>query len=256
MNHLPTPIRLACLEAAVYLDVNPFVLGPARSEFKRCTKCGEYKPRDMFHRDKNRSDGLTPHCKVCSAKKAKAWYAANKERHFEKSKAWHDANKERYAKTHKARYEANKDRHARIMKAWYAANKEHAFENGKAWRKANPDKEKSIKLRRRAREKSLPENFTASDWQYALDHFNGCCAVCGRQPGLWHTLAADHWIPLNAPECPGTVAWNIVPLCHGIGGCNNAKNAHDPVEWLTDVFGKRKGRAILRRIEAFLEGRK
>jgi hypothetical protein len=113
---------------------------------------------------------------------------------------------------------------------------------------------------RRARESELPSTFTAADWKSALEYFGGCCAVCGRPPGLWHTLAADHWIPINSRDCPGNVPWNIVPLCHdkrdGSGGCNNLKRDRPADEWLVGKFGKRKGAAILRRIEAYLESRK
>src|SRR5581483_2176482 len=56
-----------------------------------------------------------------------------------------------------------------------------------------------------ARKRSLPDTFTERDWQRALEYWDYKCAVCGRPRGLWHTLAADHWIPLTAPDCPGTV---------------------------------------------------
>jgi hypothetical protein len=59
-----------------------------------------------------------------------------------------------------------------------------------------------------------------------------------------------------SPSCPGTVPWNTVPLCHGVGGCNNQKNDSDATKWLIGKFGKRKGLAILKRIEAFLDSRK
>jgi hypothetical protein len=45
----------------------------------------------------------------------------------------------------------------------------------------------------------------------------------------------------------------MVPLCHGIDGCNNTKGAKPPDEWLIERYGKRKAAAILRRIAAFFE---
>jgi len=109
---------------------------------------------------------------------------------------------------------------------------------------------------REARKRGLADVFTAVDFQNAIRAFDGCCAACGRQPGLWHTIALDHWIPLSSSDCPGTVPWNIVPLCHGVDGCNNQKSNRDAGEWLIAKFGKRKGRAIQHHIEAFLNGRK
>ena len=36
-----------------------------RRVMKACTKCGESKPREMFHRDRSKSDGLYSSCKAC-----------------------------------------------------------------------------------------------------------------------------------------------------------------------------------------------
>jgi hypothetical protein len=126
----------------------------------------------------------------------------------------------------------------------------------KQYQQKNPKIIRNITLRRRARKLALPDYFTILDWQYALDYFNDCCAACGRQlTDLFgtHKANADHWIPLASPDCPGTVPGNIVPLCGGEGGCNNSKSDKDPEEWLIARFGKRKGKAILQRINAYFD---
>lgn len=108
----------------------------------------------------------------------------------------------------------------------------------------------------RARKRDLPDTFTLEDWERAQGYFNHCCAVCGRQlNSLFNdfTAAADHWIPLSHADCPGTIAVNIVPLCHGIDGCNNSKSSRDAQEWLIEKFGKRRAKEILERIEAYFE---
>jgi ribosomal protein S27AE len=87
------------------------------------------------------------------------------------------------------------------------------------------------------RKRGLPHEFGERDWRRCLDYWGHKCAVCERPRGLWHTLAADHWIPLTASECPGTVPTNIVPLCHGEGGCNNSKGKKSPGEWLEARLG-------------------
>lgn len=116
-------------------------------------------------------------------------------------------------------------------------------------------REKTHNHRRKALKRALPAAFTAADWQRAVDYFNGCCAVCGRPSGLWHTLAADHWIPLSdpRPDNPGTVPWNIVPLCHGADGCNNSKHDYDAQEWLTKKLGAKKAKAKAKEIQAYLD---
>lgn len=117
--------------------------------------------------------------------------------------------------------------------------------SGRIKRKANDE-------RRRALKRQLPAEFTANDWNNALTYFHDCCAVCERPPGLWHTLAMDHWIPLSSPECPGTIPTNIVPLCHGVDGCNNSKHNSDPHNWLIRKFGKSKSKKIEERIVTYL----
>ena len=42
---------------------------------KTCTKCGESKPLDEFHRDKARRDGREPRCKTCRRAQASEYYA-------------------------------------------------------------------------------------------------------------------------------------------------------------------------------------
>jgi predicted RNA-binding Zn-ribbon protein involved in translation (DUF1610 family) len=102
------------------------------------------------------------------------------------------------------------------------------------------------------RKQSLPRAYTAHDWERTLNYWDHCCAVCERPRGLWHTLAQDHWIPLTSPNCPGTVTWNILPLCHGDDGCNNSKGKKDPAVWLQSKLGKRRANRKLREIAAYI----
>lgn len=214
---------------------------------KRCKKCGREFPatRDYFYKAKDNKDGLKGACVTCSRASHHAWYEANRE----------------YRAAYNKEYRtANRDYFASYMKAWGELNRDHKAATYKTWCRTNPQKSRMRGQRYRANKRGMPQCFTSVDWQFALDHFNGCCAVCGKPTGLWHTIAADHWIPLTASNCPGTVPWNIVPLCHdkkgGMGGCNNSKSNKPPADWLITRFGKKKGMAILHKIESFLEGQK
>lgn len=256
--------------------------------FKRCPKCGEWKSRDDFHKNSTRRDGLASHCKTCNAVRRKAYYEANKDALNAKAKAIRESDPESDRQRRREYYAANPEKHLQYRTKYrtenrdsllerrrtkYAQNREMERLRTRNWRKNNPDRarqsiqryaksehgrlmDKARQQNRRARVRDLPSEFTTQDWIACVDYFGGCCAVCGRQPGLWHTLASDHWIPLNSRECPGTVPYNIVPLCHGDGGCNNSKQDRPPSEWLIAKFGKRNGGAILKRIEAYLESRK
>lgn len=42
---------------------------------KQCNSCGNKLPRSSFNRDKTRSDGLSPYCRICKSKKAKRYYS-------------------------------------------------------------------------------------------------------------------------------------------------------------------------------------
>jgi hypothetical protein len=110
----------------------------------------------------------------------------------------------------------------------------------------------------RARANNLQASLTEADWEFALDYFHHACAVCGRQLTdlFGDTVAAlDHWIPINdsSPDNPGTVATNIVPLCHGFNGCNNSKCDRDAEQWLIERFGKVKAKRISARVNAYFD---
>lgn len=194
-------------------------------------------------------------------RRERAYVAANRDKRNERKRAAYAANPEKHREQARISQAKYPDRRRAYQREYQRANKEtlqdymrtYRVEYARSERGANS--RRTTKLRYRARKRSLPDTFTAADWQAALDHFGGCCAVCGRPPGLWHTIAADHWIPLTAPDCPGSVPWNIVPLCHGDGGCNNSKCDRNPNEWLVERFGERRGAAIQQRIEVWLHSR-
>jgi hypothetical protein len=64
---------------------------PASDDLKRCTKCGEEKPRAEFSRDRSRKDGRYPECKVCVMR----WRQENAERLAEYNRRWRAANRDK-----------------------------------------------------------------------------------------------------------------------------------------------------------------
>lgn len=264
----------------MFPDCSPHVLAVP---VKVCSKCGEAKLRGEFSKSRAKKDGLHPVCKECDHMRRRARYAEHAEEERHNKREYTDANKEainarvrddRAANPEKYRARDRKRDRSRInerKRDYYAADpgkhrrqaRESMARNLDArrlrnWEWRNTERGKIVgrvlQIRYYARKRQLADCFTAEDWQIALDYFGGCCAACGRPSGLWHTMAADHWIPLSkgGPTTPE----NIVPLCHGAGGCNNSKGDKPPAEWLIEKFGTRKGRAILKRIEAFLESRR
>lgn len=217
---------------------------------KKCTKCGIEKPAttEYFHRDKNRPSGLFSHCKQC----VRNYHQEYDRRPNIRIKQREYAYRRLQDPTAFARNRQQKTEHARRKRST-AAGKEQDRLHSQHYR--NTERGKVIKRlnenSRNARKRSLPHQFDIQDWKRALEYFDNCCAVCGRPSGLWHKLVLDHWIPISSPNCPGTIAINIIPLCHGIDGCNNSKRNREVSEWLTERFGKRKAKQILGRIEAY-----
>jgi hypothetical protein len=64
---------------------------PASDDLKRCTKCGEEKPRAEFSRDRSRKDGRSPQCKAC----VRRWHQENAEHLAEYNRRWRRANRDK-----------------------------------------------------------------------------------------------------------------------------------------------------------------
>ena len=90
--------------------------------------------------------------------------------------------------------------------------------------------EKDRYRRRAARLKASPNTLTEREWQRCLAYFEHYCVYCGRHEKECGTLQQDHFIPLSHPECPGTVAHNIVPAC---SSCNSIKSDRTYEDWRT-----------------------
>ncbi len=218
---------------------------------KRCTVCGQEKPWDRKYFKWSAEDGIRQPCKACCVANTRDWVVKNWDRAAQ--------NKNHYVQQHPDRVRNSKrtyaSSHRQILKeiAWNnrAKYRVKKRQHAKIYYSEHPEKAKIYVLRRRALKRNLPSNFTATDWNICLEYWHYRCAVCGRPRGLWHTIAADHWIPLASPDCPGNVPKNIVPLCHGIDGCNNSKLNKNPEEWLVQRYGKKKGLRIFEQIEAY-----
>jgi hypothetical protein len=253
---------------------------------KQCCACNRVLPRtpEYFHTDRRNRDGLFARCKDCFRAAQRSRYQGDKR---EKTLAWQKqyraenperrkATQDKYAKKNSERIRrknqayANSEQGKATKQVWISRNieKKREIANRYARRKAaekaalNPPKKPLTDAERKqkskakwhkwnARKLSRPNDFTSEDWKFALDQFNHQCAICGRPTGLLHRIALDHWIPLASKDCPGHIPTNVVPLCHGVGGCNNSKINKDPEEWLIKKFGKRKAKAILARIHEF-----
>lgn len=209
------------------------------TQLKRCSrgdKCvtpnGPALPITEFNKVKNREGVYHHRCCSCT----KEVYQQNRDT---KQKQWQEYRQQQ-------NIDSIKNNEEFYWKAYHCAY-------GLIYRQQNPEIMKAATHRRRARKQDLPDTLTAQDWLNCLEYWNHRCVVCDRPKGLFHTLAMDHWVPLTDPrhDNPGTVPENIIPLCHGIGGCNNSKHNTDPVVWLERKLGKKQAAEKLAEIEAY-----
>ncbi len=219
-------------------------------EFMLCISCDETYPftSEVFPRHYRGSqtpviNGLQTECRLC---KRLAIQRHQTRQHYRN-------HKEKVTAEKKAARARNREVYRGYSRKHYQKNRERLLARRKQYRLNNPGSSLIASQRRKARKKKHRHDFTTTDWAYALNYFFGRCAVCGRQKDLFseRIIAADHWIPLINPECPGTIPRNIVPLCHGIDGCNNKKGPLDPERWLNRQFNERDAQKRIGEIEAF-----
>ncbi len=207
-----------------------------------CLACQQIKPIDEFGiQHKPHGDFYRRQCNSCRQIEAKKRYVDNPE-YFQNYRN-QPARKEKLRIYSKNYYTQNRPRLLVSFRIWKQNNKDTYRAGVQKGRDKNPEGYKRLRVvlaaRRRARLRSLPSTLTSAEFQYALDYFDNCCAVCGREPDNDFVLAADHW--RSVASGGGTTADNIIPLCHSrkagsFGGCNNRKGAKDGEKWVRLAF--------------------
>lgn len=255
---------------------------------KHCTRCARLgrdslKPLDAFPINKS-SGKPNSWCKACYAERSAQYYADNTEicllkmaekyaanpaPYIQKAKEWHDENRERYNELARLRYALDPV----AGQAYYYANRESINEGRRAkaqlikqqdpalheqrlqrlaeWNRTHPEQKAIREERRRARKEGLPATWTEAQRNFMHTYWHFACVVCGNQEGFLWTIANDHWIPLASKHCPGTIAENMIPLCHGEGGCNNSKNSRHPEKWLKNHVGPTRAAKILKAVAEY-----
>jgi hypothetical protein len=260
---------------------------PAPTGFRRCARCREAKPAtyEFFYTDPRHEDNCTSQCRQCLKEK----YQRNRERYLDARHIVYEYRKDEINQARRQVYRENPEAVLVRNRAFYARNIEQSRaqsrnyyyrnrprllinvrtyqqnnqEAVREWRRKRYylDIQKSrnqARLNRAKRyslEASLPWDFTEDDWKVALEYFNYRCAICGSEPEGQLKLAMDHWIALadKRPDNPGTVPHNIIPLCHGIQGCNTSKGYRDAAKWLTEKLGAEIAAQKLQEIQAYFE---
>jgi 5-methylcytosine-specific restriction endonuclease McrA len=171
---------------------------PSLTRFKRCNKCGCWKPAEptFFHREKRHADGLRGECRVCR-KLYKAQYRR--------------AHREPISEYNRRYRENNPQAIAEYMRKYFKANRAQLSR-----RTLNS---RQYKHRRRQRiQATMQEDCT----EYMSVLRKDPCSYCGAAGGT-----IDHIVPLN--EGGEHRADNLTASCHS---CNSRKRTKSLLNFL------------------------
>jgi len=102
---------------------------------KRCGKCGQWKPKSEFNKDKNRKDGLQNRCKQCQAE----YHQKNREWELAKMRKYRETHrKERveYCQANKEQISIQRKKYRKVHKKAIAEyNRQHRLEHREEGRK-------------------------------------------------------------------------------------------------------------------------
>jgi hypothetical protein len=150
---------------------------------KRCYCCDEIKSAVEFSKDKSRSDGLQPRCKVCySIYKA----TLRKPEKTKKTPAEVIENKRQWFVEYRDR---NKDKRKIYAKMWAEKNKESFSVYQAKWKKDNADRTLG---NRRLRDKANAHHLRAKAKEYAAAN-PGRCAAHAQARNARKRMALPSW---------------------------------------------------------------
>jgi hypothetical protein len=163
---------------------------------KTCKDCKECKPLKEYGKKKDNKDGYRASCKVCSNKKSKAWYEANKEKRLAKSREWNANNKER------RRINNNN---------WWRNNPDKRLSKFKRFHKNNLSKNRQYVAKRRAAKLQRTPPWLTEDQLWLINEIYDLAALRTEVTGVEHHV--DHVVPLQGNTVSGLhLPWNLQVL--------------------------------------------
>ena len=76
---------------------------------KTCTKCGETKPLDDFHRHRGKADGRYAWCRECAAEHRRRYYENNRDKERELQRQYREENRDKLQERNRRYQEENRD---------------------------------------------------------------------------------------------------------------------------------------------------
>lgn len=176
------------------------------STTKRCSKCGDEKPLNDFHKDRTSRSGYAYHCKACANARASQHHTDNRAAHIRYAAEYSKRNRVRQNELKRA-YELRNPELTRLRKLAAA----------KRWQKLHPEEDRAKGHARDARKRGNGGAYTAAEWRIVKARYSHHCLWCGKcEPQI--KLTPDHVVPLSWGGSNDIS--NIQPLCYS---CNSRK---------------------------------
>jgi 5-methylcytosine-specific restriction endonuclease McrA len=196
---------------------------------KKCAKCGEWKNKSDFYKNKARKSGLSEQCKACVLDRQTIYAEQHREQERQRAQKWREDNPEKNLEMKRKYRNAHLEDERQRTRNWVQINLDRVKELNKRWYKEHQEWVIEKHHRRRAREKN-GGNFTADEWREVKEKYNHTCLRCGKmEPEI--KLTPDHVLPLSKGGL--NVIENIQPLCFS---CNSSKRAKH-IDYRTSTIG-------------------
>jgi hypothetical protein len=190
---------------------------------KKCPRCGEYKPLDMFCKNKQKKDGLNVYCKPCHNKKNNDWDKRNPEKKKNKSVRYKAENPEKVLEAGRKSYHKNKHKHKGTIKLYqeknkekkgeydrlhYINNRDRLLQQNREYVKNNPDKNAAKGAKQRARKMQATPLWLTDIQLKQIEWFYAASRMMTETTGVEHHV--DHIYPLKGKKSCGLhVPWNL-----------------------------------------------
>jgi len=181
---------------------------------KRCSKCGEWKNKSEFNKNKRYSDGYQSYCKDCMSAYSKKWSEDNPDKRKSITNKWRSNNKSLLVL---------------LARTWNVLNPERKREINRNWNKNHPKQVRMMEKKRDALERNAPGlGITEKEWEQLKADYHYLCGYCGKKL----PLELDHIIPLSKGGADEIE--NAIPACRT---CNASKSNNPLI-----IFLSRRGK--------------
>ena len=92
---------------------------------KTCTKCGETKPLDDFHRHRGKAEGRNSWCRECAAEYRRGYHEENRDKRLEYQRRYYEENRDKALEYQRRYREENRDKALEYERRYYEENRAH-----------------------------------------------------------------------------------------------------------------------------------